>query len=228
MRKLLLTLILFTASAWANTVYLSQSGGTFSGGSACNGQSAQAYTYFSNSSNWTTGTPTGNQIGPGTTVYICGTITAPQSTSAPIFQFQNAGTSGNVITLKWDTGAIVQSPAFYEAVEDYQNYTVVDGGSNGIIQNTNNGMGKTYNQGSESVNIAGTNITVQNLTFKTSASQCREQRYQQTCASGSFGSTGITCDPSFALQIGCKNILITKNTYQQARRHGHGVRPNQR
>ncbi len=33
-------------------------------------------TYFNNSGNWTSGTPTGQQIGPGTTVNLVGTITA--------------------------------------------------------------------------------------------------------------------------------------------------------
>ncbi len=52
------------AHASAANVYLSQSGGTFSGGSACNGQSTQAYTFFNNSGNWGSGA---SQIGPGTT-----------------------------------------------------------------------------------------------------------------------------------------------------------------
>ena len=204
-------LVVLNLAAKANDVYIAQAASGSANGSSC--ASPYTYTYFNSSGNWTSGTPSGTQIGPGTTVHICGTITSPQSTSTPIFQFQGPGTSGNVITLKWETGAIVQSPAFYEAVEDYQNYTVVDGGSNGIIQNTDNGVGKTYDQGSESVNIAGSNITIQNLNIENICVRSAGNNGDtQTCASGSFGSTGITCDPSFALQIGCKNILITRNT----------------
>jgi hypothetical protein len=202
-------LVGLSLAATANSVYLSQSGGTFSGGSACNGQSTQAYTYFSNASNWTSGTPTGNQIGPGTTVYICGTISVPQSTSVIIFNFQGAGTSGNPITLKFDTGAVITSPAFYIAIQDYDNYTVVDGGTNGIIQNTANGIGQTYNQGSESVNVAGANITVQNLTIQNICLRNAGDN-ANACQSGSFGATGISINPFNGTTVST-NILITKN-----------------
>ena len=82
LRKLLLaSLLLVAPAARANIVYISQSGGAFSGGSACNGQTTQSASYFNTSSNWTDGAPTGNQIGPGTLVYLCGTFTFSAGTT---------------------------------------------------------------------------------------------------------------------------------------------------
>lgn len=100
--------------AFANTVYLSQSGGTYSGtsGTYCTSgsTSTQVYTYFNSSSNWTSGTPTGNQIGPGTTVIVCGPLTG--SAGSNVLAFQGSGASGNPITLLMDaaSGALIQDP----------------------------------------------------------------------------------------------------------------------
>ncbi|MGH6875769.1 MAG: hypothetical protein ACREHV_00165, partial [Rhizomicrobium sp.] len=127
--------------ASANTVYISQSGGTFSGGSACNGQATQTPAFFNTASNWTTATPTGNKIGPGTTVYLCGTFTATAGTSGYL-TFQGSGTSGNPITLLADSGVVFKAPYWGQngaITASGVSYITVNGNSTGIIEATANG-----------------------------------------------------------------------------------------
>lgn len=57
--------------AKANDIYVAQSALGGNTGTDCS--NAKAYTFFSSSSNWGTAL---SQIGPGSTVHICGTITA--------------------------------------------------------------------------------------------------------------------------------------------------------
>jgi hypothetical protein len=113
-----------SALAQVNTVYISQNGGPFSGGSACNGQTTQTQAWFNTSANWTSGTPSGQQIGPGTLVYLCGTFTSGALT------FQGSGNSTNVIELLFDTGAnftaAVWSPPPIQL--NSKSYILIDGG----------------------------------------------------------------------------------------------------
>lgn len=74
------------------TVYVAQSAGTFSGGSACNGQTAESVATFNAGSE-----------SAGNIYVLCGTITTP-------LKLNGSGTSGNVITMKWDTGARISQP----------------------------------------------------------------------------------------------------------------------
>src|SRR5208282_3200789 len=106
-RLLILALCLLSLPAWATTLYVAQSAGTFSGGVACNGQTAVSLATANGSGFWGSGA---TQAGPGTTVYLCGTLTA--STQAVGLNVQNSGTSGNPLTILFDSGASLQSPAF--------------------------------------------------------------------------------------------------------------------
>lgn len=208
----------FCSPALANTVYLSQSGGTFSGGSACNGQTAQAYTYFNSSGNWTSGTPSGNQIGPGTTVYICGQIKdSTAGDSNDFLSFQGSGTSTNPISLVFDSGASVVSPGWNAAAIELngKSYIVVNGGTNGLIESTLNGTsgqacpGGTcqyaYNGAGVYGASASSNITVENLTVG--------PMYQRYCPSGQEANCGDENGESTAgiyLQGG-SNITVQNN-----------------
>jgi hypothetical protein len=134
------------SSGPATNVYISQSGGTFSGGTACNGQTAlscggsgqSTCSAFNNAANWGTGA---TQIGAGTTVWVCGTITAAAAASG-YMTFQAGGTSGSPITLRFDSGASLQAPYFGANGAVYDNgqtYVTVDGNQVGTIENTLNG-----------------------------------------------------------------------------------------
>ena len=171
---LLLCLFLPTAVyASAAHVYITQNGaGTKDGTSLANAGGCDTTpdtpqttcAFFNNAANWGTGS---TQIGAGTIVHLNGTITAAVSAN-PYLSFQASGVAGNPITLLFDTDAVLQSPAFLVAVNVVsQSYVVVDGGSNGIIQNTANGTNRTYHQSSQGIRISGAYyVEVKNLTVK--------------------------------------------------------------
>lgn len=91
-RTMLAIALLLAASASATTVYVSQSGGVFSGGTACNGQTAVSIATFNAS------TPTADEH-----VYICGTLTT-------FLGVYGSGTSGHPIVVTWDSGARITLP----------------------------------------------------------------------------------------------------------------------
>lgn len=191
-----------SVTARANDVYIAQAASGSANGSSC--ANAFAYTYFNASGNWTSGTASGAMIGPGTTVYLCGTIAVPAGATA--LTFQGSGTNGNPITLKWNSGAILESPAFSGngGIVDRNSYTVIDGGPNGVVENTANGTGLTYDQQSQGVVVGGSNITVQNLTVKNLCQRAAGDS-NTDCASGGNDSGGIGCTG------GCTNITVTRN-----------------
>jgi hypothetical protein len=170
--------VLITASAAfgsASTIYITQSGSA-SGNCTSN---VQTPAFFNNASNWGNG---GSQIGPGTTVLICGTITVSQGASGLIVN--GSGSSGNPVTIQFDNGAILQSKAFggfgsssFAAgiVINGFNYIAVDGQNTGTIQNTANGTsGQSCSGGSCSVQQSSlglyihstTGVEVKNLTIR--------------------------------------------------------------
>src|SRR5580765_1066192 len=142
MKKTLLALLLLLLgpAAWAtNAVYISQSGaGTLDGSSCAN---AKPTSYFNNSANWSA-TPTGVQIGPDTTVHLCGTITGGVGTTA--LTVQGSGTSGHPVTIVAETGFNLTSPSwsFNGAINvNGKSFITLDGQNTGTIQNTANGTG---------------------------------------------------------------------------------------
>ena len=111
-------------------IYVAQGAIGAADGSSC--ASAKATSFFNSASNWGA---SATQIGPGTVVHICGVITAAAGSTA--FTFNGSGASGNVITLKFETGAVLQAPYFGPnggAIEvNGKSYIVIDGGVNGTI-----------------------------------------------------------------------------------------------
>jgi hypothetical protein len=101
----------------------------------------QSATWFNTAANWGTGA---GQIGPGTTVLLCGTFT-DTTAGDTLLTFQNGGTSGNPITLLFDTGATLTNTNYWSVNGAIHNnghdYITVDGGTNGLVQNTGNGSG---------------------------------------------------------------------------------------
>jgi hypothetical protein len=145
----------------ATNVYITQNGSP-SGNCTAN---VQTPAFFNNSGNWGNGS---TQIGPGTTVLICGTFTG--AAGATEFTFQGSGSSSSPVTLRFDTGAQLTSPFWSGngAIScSNQRYVVVDGGTNGLIQNTANGTGLANHQTSTGVNASNcTNSEVKNLTVQ--------------------------------------------------------------
>ena len=147
----------FAAVPSGPTVYVAQSAGTFTGGTACNGQTAETPVTFN------AATPS-----PGEVIYFCGTITCTTNTNCIVVNA--SGTSGNPITFIWDTNAIIEEPACPQHGTGgcFQikgnSYITLNGGTNGILENTANGTGLANQQGSTAIeNDGGTNFIVENL-----------------------------------------------------------------
>ena len=177
---MVLALVLGSGVARANDIYIGQTAAGSGNGSSC--ANTYAYGFFNTAANWGTGT---NQIGPGTTVHICGTIT--DSLSGNMFTAQGSGSSGSVITLKFETGASLQSPGESVFINlNSQSYFLIDGGPtcgykngafaastacNGSILNTLNGYaGQTcpggaclYQINTKAILGLGNNIEIRNL-----------------------------------------------------------------
>jgi hypothetical protein len=125
-------------AAKANDVYIAQTAAGSANGSSC--ANAFAYTYFNTKGNWTSSIASGTQIGPGSTVHVCGTITVGANTEALVFQ--GSGLSGSPVTLYFESGAMLASPEWPPqgsggAIDtSNQNYVVVNGngGANGATQ----------------------------------------------------------------------------------------------
>src|SRR5580700_5183315 len=148
----------------ASDIYIAQNAAGGNTGADC--ADAHAVTYFNSSLNW----GWMGQIGPGTTVHLCGTFHAPEG-ARDYLVFHGSGASGNVITLLFESGAVLTAPYWSGGVIDVNanSYVVVDGGANGTIQATANGTNLANQQdGGECVishepGIAN-DVTVQNLT----------------------------------------------------------------
>ena len=164
--------LLLSTLAFGTTRYIAQSAGTFTGGTACNGQTAIAL------ATWNATSESAGDIS-----YICGTLTVTGGSTVSGLVPAWSGASGNPNKIIFDTGAILQSTAFGggPAVGNANgaiyiasvSYWTIDGQGTGIIQNTANGSpGQTtciagtctVQQGSVGVWISNaTGIMVQNL-----------------------------------------------------------------
>ena len=114
-RNLILAVILVTfaaAFATASDIYIAQNAIGANTGADC--ADAHAVTWFDSGSNWGSG---GGQIGPGTTVHLCGTFSAPAGASEYL-TFQGSGTNGNPITLLFESGAVLTATYWSGGVID--------------------------------------------------------------------------------------------------------------
>jgi hypothetical protein len=154
MKKILITLfILFLPVAvGAETIYVSQSGGTVSCGS-WGSQSTQSTAWFNTAANWGGGA---GEIDPGDTVRFCGTITTNLTVQA-------SGTSGNRITLdganatlncRFSAGGYHSSPETSRHYLNLQNFTFASGRTG-----TGNAM-----RMHGATNVTVTNLTIPNYT----------------------------------------------------------------
>jgi hypothetical protein len=151
----------------ANDIYIAQNAAGANNGSAC----ANAYPvgFFNIAGNWGAGS---SQIGSGTTVHLCGTISTALT-------FNGSGASGSPIVLLFEPGAQMSSPVWnWFAISLSNNsHIIIDGGAtcgyisgsvvncNGVIQATDNGSPPLDNQvASIGIDIgSGGNIEIQNL-----------------------------------------------------------------
>ncbi len=197
-------------------VYIAQTAQGSNNGTSC--ANAKAVSFFNTAGNWGTGT---GQIGPGTTVHLCGVFsTATPNTS--MLTLQGSGSSGLPITILFESGAQLNSPAWGAngAINlNDQNYITIDGGTNGLIQNTANGTSLTYHQASTMVyqpSISGSvhDIEIRNLTFTNNYVRVANTASDEAAAGGS----GV-----IVLLSAGSNILIHNNTMTNCGNGGIGV-----
>lgn len=155
-------------------ISFSQSGGGFMDGTSCG--NAEPLSFFTNPANWN-GT---NAIAPGTTNHLCGTFNVPAGGS--LFSVLGSGTPTNPITIKFETGARLQTTycnvagnssgcIILSTPANPRSYIVLDGGTpcgttnpnncNGQIVSTTNGTGLATQQttnGVEAENCTGCEI----------------------------------------------------------------------
>jgi hypothetical protein len=158
-KRLILAGIIFLAPTLliAEDIYVTQCG-TATGvsdtvtegtGAACN--NAKSVTWFNTIGNWGAGA---GKVSAGDTVHLCGTFTFPANGSynnaADLLVIRGSGSEGSPVTILFETDTVVQSPQFStqggiicHKYMSCTSYVTIDGGTNGIIQNTNNGSDGT-------------------------------------------------------------------------------------
>ncbi len=146
----------------SGNIYIGQTDIGSATGTDCS--NTHSTTWFNAPSNWGT---TAGKIGPGTTVHLCGTLFSSLT-------IQGSGTAGNPITILFEPNAKMSAPYWpsYGAIMvlDWSNvrrYITIDGGTNGIIETTDNGTAFTNQQPSGGVwTTAVDHFTVQNLNIR--------------------------------------------------------------
>lgn len=221
-----LLLLFLVIPALAEDVYISQS--SLGSGTGVDCSNARSATWFNTPGNWASPKQAG-KIGPGDTVHVCGELTG--AANASILTFQGSGTSGNPITLKFETGAGLSAPYCASWVSGAgcitmsnsrtpRSYLIVDGGTpcgwntatnttegtcNGYIVNTDNGSGLTYNNYSSGIEMdTCTNCEVKNMAI---------YNIVQTSAGN---CTGLNAQQQSCINFSGSNNSIHDSTFHDA------------
>jgi hypothetical protein len=214
MKKLLLAIfsIAICTALWAPTVaaadvYVAQN--ATGAGSGTNCANAHAVSWFNVATNWGGGA---GQIGPGTIVHLCGTFTgAPGST---MLTMQGNGAAGSPVTVLFEAGAVLTAPYWSAGTGaiacSAKSYITIDGGSNGMIQNSDDGNnGQGNDQQTLGFEIAGcNNIVIKNLAIHNLYIQQPQHAY--TDCSTRVDSNAISVD-------GGSHIRISNNVIDHVR-----------
>jgi len=164
-------------SSWAADFYVAQNQVGANDGANC--ANAHSAAWFNTADNWANPKQTG-KIGPGDTVHLCGTFTFPANDSTNgLLKARGSGSAGSPITILFEPNAKLQSPQFSQngglMLHYYwgcHGYIIVDGGTNGVIENTANETGLAYHAASRGLFITGyytwslSHVEVKNLTIR--------------------------------------------------------------
>jgi hypothetical protein len=159
-----IVLLIVGSASGKNAVYLTNAATGANDGTSC--ANAKAVSYFNKAGNWSA-TPTGIQIGPGTTVHLCGTLNGSAGTT--MLTFHGSGASGSPITLLFEPNAVMTAPYWAGnpngAISVGANsWIVIDGGTNGELNATANGTHLSYQTATYGITITtGSNVTIENM-----------------------------------------------------------------
>ena len=155
---LLLLLLMIASPLLAETLYVSQAGSGDGSGSSTGNRASAAW--FNTAGSWGAGA---GKISAGDTVCLAGAITTPLAA-------QGSGSAGNVITILFETGAKLSLPygdVYGNLTIQGLSYLVIDGGTNGIVENTDNGTLLGHQTAANGILADGSHdIEVKNLTFQ--------------------------------------------------------------
>jgi hypothetical protein len=214
------------ASANAKSLYVSGNSNRTTGGTSCG--DALSVAWFNDSASWGWAS---HQISPGTTVYLCGAFNGRPGEE--LLTVRGSGSAGNPITIQFLQGTVLAAPYWssngaihMDGVSDI----VVDGGANGVIENTANGTGRAYRQESVAIHAGGCtdctvrNLTIQNLYVRTSASDMAPT-HAVNCVywhnSNNLTVSNITChDATWALAGDGSNFTLENSNIYHV---DHGV-----
>ena len=228
MKKILLALVficLFVNSSDAKDLYISQGAtGSDTGSNCMNSHSAA---WFNSASSWGASS---TQISAGDTVHLCGTLTSP-------IKVQGSGTAEYPITILFEPNAKFSVPVLSDnssfITASNRSYITIDGGTNGIIEVTNNGTALAYQRNLYGIFAQGvSNLIIQNLTinnlYKRTAFSSDGNRFGIGLNLGGSDITVQNCtltggDTMVGVSYGTgssKNIFIRNNTIGQC---NHGI-----
>jgi hypothetical protein len=182
----------FSAATAAANIYIAQNAAGGNTGADC--ADAYAVSWFNNSSNWGSNAA---QIGPGTTVHLCGTFTSQ-------INGQGSGSSGSPITVLFESGAQISvqvCPSNGCMNFNGSSYLTIDGGTpcgpgtacnsslsgTGNITNTANGTGLANQSPSQAIyclscsHVEIRNLLIQNLYVHASVSDVTVDQTQVNC-----------------------------------------------
>ena len=211
---LVFAFLIFALPLSAKDIYLTANGN----GTGIGCSNAHSPAWFNNTANWGTGT---TQIGPGTTVHLCGTFVG--SPGQQLLIVRGNGTSTSPITIKFESGANLTAPYWSASGAIYMSgwsYIFVDGGTNGVIQNTASGTGRAYYQNTRAIyarNCTGCvvkNLTIANMYVRTSVSDLNPSQSQINCidfvGANSFTINHVLChDAGWGFAGNGNNFTLT-------------------
>jgi hypothetical protein len=182
--------------------YVSQNGGGSRNGSSC--ADARAVSWFNSGGDWGAGR---NQLGPGKTVHLCGTISSP-------LVVNGSGRPGRPITISFERGASLSEPycpGQHTGCLNTAGHTdlTIDGGVNGSIVSTSNGTDRP-NHADDVVGISALNCsgcTIEHLNISDMYVHVYSAGQQNDCAASV--NTGIIASGS--------DLTIAHNTMHDDR-----------
>ncbi|MFA6552168.1 MAG: LamG-like jellyroll fold domain-containing protein, partial [Candidatus Paceibacterota bacterium] len=148
----------------SGNIYIAQNAQGSNSGADCD--NAHSVAWLNTYGSWGTGM---GQIGPATTVHLCGTISS-------FLNIRGSGSPGSPITIFFENNAKLSSPTWTSSSIIYmsnKNWITIDGGTNGVVEATDNGTGVQY--GGNFNNQKGFNavygenlshVTIQNLNIR--------------------------------------------------------------
>jgi hypothetical protein len=224
---LIFAFLVVVLPAGAKDLYVAANQVGTGSGTGCS--TAKSAAWLNNTASWGTGAA---QIGPGTTVHLCGTFTG--GAGQQFLLVHGNGSSTAPITIKFQPGAILTAPYWSGSGAirmDNRSYITVDGGGSGLIRNTANGTGLAYHMASKAIyapNCTGCkvqNLIMANIYVHTSMSDLSAPQTQLNCIymanANDFTINHVTChDAGWAFNGAASNLTIE---YSEIYNIDHGL-----